>query len=160
MISGRDPLFVDRINENFHLSEDSPAIGKVNGFNEPAEDYYGKAYLEPRSLGAIESGTLDKINHLKIKLPSGFKLHQNYPNPFNSETIISYIVRTNDHLPTHVDLAVYDMLGQKIITLVSERQRAGDYKVAFNASGLSSGLYYYRLSALDFVQMNAMVHIK
>ena len=70
-------------------------------------------------------------------------LHQNYPNPFNPSTRISYSLP--DH--THVRLTVYDLLGQQVATLVNEIRPPGWHDVTFDATGLSSGIYVYRISA-------------
>jgi len=74
-------------------------------------------------------------------LPIEFALFQNYPNPFNNATIINY------QLPktSKVELSIYNILGQKVKTLVSEKQPAGSYKVELDASGYASGVYMYRL---------------
>ena len=76
-------------------------------------------------------------------LPQGFELGQNDPNPFKSDTTISY------NLPEvrNVTLAVFTLTGQKVITLVSERQEAGHYEVTWDGSGLATGSYLYRLEA-------------
>ena len=94
------------------------------------------------------------------KLPTHYSLLQNYPNPFNPSTAISY------HLPTisQVTLKVYDILGKKITTLVSKVQKAGTYKVNFDAAKLGSGVYFYKLTAKNnfgsFVQSKKMILIK
>ncbi len=76
-------------------------------------------------------------------LPKTFELSQNYPNPFNPTTVIRY------QLPvaSNVSLKVYDVLGKEVMTLVNGRQEAGQYNAMLNASGLSSGIYFYRLQA-------------
>ncbi|NOG45501.1 MAG: T9SS type A sorting domain-containing protein [Calditrichaeota bacterium] len=74
-----------------------------------------------------------------------FNLQQNYPNPFNPNTTISYTVRANSNSPQQVKLVVYDLLGRRVKTLIDKPQQAGKYKVAFDASGLASGVYYYRI---------------
>jgi hypothetical protein len=76
-----------------------------------------------------------------------FTLQQNYPNPFNPTTIISYSLPA----ASFVTLTVYDVLGKEIRTLVNEKQSQGSYTVNFDATGLASGVYYYRLSAGDRV---------
>ncbi len=90
------------------------------------------------------------------KIPNKEILTQNYPNPFNPTTVISY------HLPTNafVTLYVHDLLGRSIKTLVSERQPAGVHSVTLNASGLSSGAYYYRLTAGSLVETKKLMVIK
>ena len=75
------------------------------------------------------------------RIPSTYLLHQNYPNPFNPSTIISYSISKSDF----VTLTIYDILGREIQTLVSEFQIANIYSVNFDASKLSSGIYFYRL---------------
>lgn len=76
---------------------------------------------------------------------SGFRLQQNYPNPFNPTTNISYTVPKT----SNVALKVYNSLGQEVATLFEGVRAAGNYTVTFDASGLASGIYYYRLEALD-----------
>jgi hypothetical protein len=90
------------------------------------------------------------------ELPKHFVLEQNYPNPFNPTTVIRY------QLPASapVTLAVYDLLGREVRTLVNERMNAGVYEVAFDGSGLSSGVYFYRLSAGDFVQTKRLMILR
>jgi hypothetical protein len=75
--------------------------------------------------------------------PQSFQLAQNYPNPFNPSTIISYQLP----ISSDVKLVVYDVLGREVQTLVNARQAAGRYQAPFNAQGLASGVYFYRLSA-------------
>ena len=86
-------------------------------------------------------------------VPTSFALEQNYPNPFNPLTVISY------RLPvvSRVDLAIYNTLGQKVATLVSERQAAGIHRYLWDASGLASGVYLYRLQAGEFVQVRKLI---
>ena len=79
----------------------------------------------------------DKDQHL----PSAFELFQNYPNPFNARTAISYQLSAFGN----VELSVYNLLGQQVATLVTEKQPAGNYNVEWNASDFSSGVYFYRL---------------
>ncbi len=93
-------------------------------------------------------------------IPTKFELQQNYPNPFNPSTRISY------GLPSEafVELRVFNMIGQEIAVLVSERQSAGRYTVSFDAQSAgvssSSGLYFYRLSAGDYVEIRKMMLVK
>jgi photosystem II stability/assembly factor-like uncharacterized protein len=90
------------------------------------------------------------------EIPCAFALRQNYPNPFNPATVVSY------QLPVASDVrvAVYDLLGREVAVLVNERKAAGSYEVQFDASGLSSGVYLYRLMAGGFTQTLKMVVVK
>ena len=88
--------------------------------------------------------------------PQGFKLEQNYPNPFNPATKIKYSIAG----ASPVKLTVFNVTGQEVATLVNSAQPAGVYEVAFNANGLTSGLYFYRLNAGDYVKTKEMLLIK
>jgi len=88
--------------------------------------------------------------------PEGFALHQNYPNPFNPLTTISY------NLPVSgaVKLTVFDVHGSEVATLMDRKQPAGTHEVTFDARQLSSGFYYYKLSAGNFAATKEMLLIK
>jgi hypothetical protein len=88
--------------------------------------------------------------------PGQFVLSQNYPNPFNPTTKIHYELA----MSAHVSLKIFDLLGRDVSTLVDEEKPSGSYNFDFNAANLSSGLYFYRLSAGDFVQIRKMAVIK
>ncbi len=90
------------------------------------------------------------------QLPSNIELFQNYPNPFNPTTSIKYQISKTEN----VVLKIYDVLGKEIATLVNEEKSAGDYQVEFNANGLSSGIYFYQLTAGSFVSAKKMVVLK
>lgn len=85
-----------------------------------------------------------------------FNVYQNYPNPFNSSTVINYNL-TRD---AKVTLKIYDISGRKIKTLVEQEQKPGQYKVVFNAEGLSSGIYIYKLNANGYEQNRKMILIR
>jgi predicted GH43/DUF377 family glycosyl hydrolase len=98
----------------------------------------------------------DKVN----QFPEKYKLMQNYPNPFNPKTTICYAVGEIQDSPVHVDLSIYNLLGQKVATLISEKQRPGTYKAEWNASGFASGVYFYRLQTDTFSQTRKLVLIR
>jgi hypothetical protein len=91
-----------------------------------------------------------------ITAPEGFALNQNYPNPFNPTTTIRY------ELPKQafVTLKVYDLLGKEVATLVQETKTAGSYLASFHAAHLSSGIYFYKLTAGEFTTTKKLVLMK
>jgi hypothetical protein len=82
------------------------------------------------------------IDEIENNIPKKFTLYQNYPNPFNPITIINYELG----IRSGVDLSVYNVMGQKVATLVSKTQQAGFHQVEWDASGFTSGVYFYRLA--------------
>ncbi len=90
------------------------------------------------------------------KNPVDFELAQNYPNPFNPSTTISW----QPPVSSQQTLKVYDMLGKEVAILVDEYKPAGSYEVDFDAKGLTSGIYFYRLSAGSFVETKKMILLK
>ncbi len=114
-----------------------------------------KAYALYDAILKIKTET--EISHEHQSNPVEFSLSQNYPNPFNPITVISY------QLPviSEVELNIYNILGQKVATLVSIKQQAGKYKVEFDASGLVSGIYYYRLKTNQgFMKTRKLILLK
>ncbi len=85
-----------------------------------------------------------------------FELEQNYPNPFNPSTIIKYAISNKQF----VSLKVYDVLGNHVATLINEEKPEGNYKIEFDASNLSSGIYYYRIVAGSFTDTKKMILLK
>ena len=96
-------------------------------------------------------------------LPDAFSLSQNYPNPFNPVTVIHYTIagaRGQGPGTSKTMLVVYDVLGRQVATLVNEVKAPGSYEANFDASGLASGVYIYRLSAGSFAQSRKMILMK
>lgn len=90
-----------------------------------------------------------------------FQLYQNYPNPFNPITTIQYVVRGNHDSPVQIDLSIYNILGQKVVTLVSKKQPAGTYQVRWDASEFTAGVYFYKMQTeLGYIQTRKMVVLK
>lgn len=95
------------------------------------------------------------------KTPQNFELYQNYPNPFNPSTKIKFsIPLTEIGQSSTVQLIVYDILGNEIVTLISEEKPAGSYEVSFDATELTSGIYLYQLKAGTFVQTRKMILLR
>ncbi len=93
---------------------------------------------------------------LSTDAPGGVTIEQNYPNPFNPTTQIRFALPE----PTHVKLIVYDMLGREVATLADGQMGAGYHSVIWNANNVSSGIYIYRLSAGNYVQVKRMLMLK
>ena len=88
--------------------------------------------------------------------PTSYRLDQNYPNPFNPTTTIEYALPS----ASHVVLKVYNLIGESVATLVDESRPAGIYRVRYNASGMPSGVYIYKLEAGDFTAAKKLVLLK
>ena len=117
------------------------------------------AYEIERWHVASDAGVAEKAGEtptLVQLVPAEHALFQNYPNPFNPSTTIRY------GLPqaSHVNLAVFNTLGQQVAQLVSGEQEAGLYEVQFDGSSLTSGVYFYRLQAGDFVQTKKLTVLR
>ncbi len=108
-------------------------------------------HLDAISVNSIIT-SVDKYTHQ----PANFELFQNYPNPFNPTTVISY------SLPeaSQVTLKVFNMLGQEVATLVNGMKNSGVHTVNFDANGLASGIYLYKIEAGSFVRFKKMLLIK
>ena len=92
-----------------------------------------------------------------------FSLLQNFPNPFNPTTIIKYTipnVALSGVEGSRVQIKVYDVLGNEIKTLVDDYKTAGSYEVNFNAGGLSSGIYFYKLHVGSFIETKKMILLR
>jgi hypothetical protein len=114
--------------------------------------------IEPFSLPGRKIVLTDQITSIDKDFyqPVSLMLHQNYPNPFNPSTII----RWHSEVSGHQILKVFDVLGNEIATLVNEYKPAGSYEVEFDASGLSSGVYFYQLKTGNFIQTKKMVLLR
>jgi hypothetical protein len=98
-------------------------------------------------ISGIDNGTI---------VVNSYALHQNYPNPFNPSTSIEYRVGSNEN----VTLKIYDVIGNEVAVLVNEQKPAGEYNIEFDAAYLSSGVYFYQLTAGKFIQTRKMILIK
>ena len=102
-------------------------------------------------------GKFEYSKEIEVELvPEEFNLFQNYPNPFNPTTTIKFALQKAGI----VNLTVYNMLGEQIVTLINEVKEAGFYDVQFDARNLSTGIYVYRLSAGDFIQTKKLTLMK
>jgi hypothetical protein len=87
---------------------------------------------------------------------NNYQLQQNYPNPFNPSTTIEFTIPKTGF----VTLTIYDILGEKVATLVSENLTAGSYKYQWDARGLAGGVYFYRIESTDFAKSRKMLLIR
>lgn len=113
----------------------------------------------------LQSYAVTAVTENKNSVPDQFSLQQNYPNPFNPSTTIAYTVAEYSHgyknqEGVDVSLTVFDIMGKEISTLVNAQQLPGRYTVQFNASALSSGIYFYRLKSGPFVMVKKMSLLK
>jgi hypothetical protein len=121
-----------------------------------------KIYEDIGNTGSIHD-TLTLTNQLagvggqlNLEIPQEFRLEQNYPNPFNPSTTIRYSLPVR----SHVTLVVFNTLGQQVGVLQNGEQAPGYHEVTFDGSGLSSGVYFYRIEAVSFVQTRKLLLIR
>ncbi len=95
-------------------------------------------------------------NEVEVGIPVKFDLAQNFPNPFNPSTIINYSIAKE----SPVKLIIYSSIGEEVLTLVNEFKQPGNYSFNFDANSLSSGVYFYKLTAGDFVSTKKMLFLK
>jgi hypothetical protein len=124
------------------------------------DNYSGHCQVWTTSVDIVTS-----VDPIAEGIPGDFRLEQNYPNPFNPTTTIRYSLPSVSSSGdkgragegSHVRLKVYDMVGREVATLVNEVKQPGRYEVTFDAEGLASGVYLYRLQAGEFTQTKRMV---
>jgi len=146
----------------------------ISVYSHPTEDYVGIIVGDP-NLGAVIIhsnsslvGIDGNVETTSVPRPGSFELFQNYPNPFNPVTTIRYTVGVDggDAMPgvsispRSVELSIYNLLGQKIATLVSKKQTVGKYTVKWDASSLPSGIYLYRLEVGGAIQSRKMLLVR
>jgi len=126
-----------------YLSHDDAACGSLAWYK--VMKYSIRCIKDSPSDVKIESGRIQ-----------GYELLQNYPNPFNPTTTIKYQITK----PGFVSLKVFDLLGNEVATLVNENRNAGNLSVEFDASGISSGIYYYQILSGEFIKTKKMILLK
>jgi hypothetical protein len=117
--------------------------------------FAGWTSFDPQNVdysNGVPTGVSEHVN----AAPQAYELNQNYPNPFNPSTAITFAIPVSGH----VSLKVYDMLGREVASLVNDFQEAGTHAVRFDARGLASGIYLYRISAGNFSQVKKMTLLK
>jgi len=132
--------------ENFYITSGKGLVKYLRHFS-----YFGQGFSEKYSLDYIAEASI-----LSIENPKDFLLSQNFPNPFNPTTSIEYKLAE----PNFVSIKVFDALGREVAALVNEFMQPGNYNINFNASILTSGIYFYQLKTSSFVQTKKMLVLK
>ena len=135
-------------------NDNENAIGANHQFNLFPSAYYAET-LDTFGTMGLKDFTTD-VKDITQTLPTDYSIEQNYPNPFNPSTKINFSI-PNEGLVT---LNVYNSLGQQVATLVNESKPAGTYQVDFEGAGLSSGIYFYKITSGNFTQSKKMILMK
>ena len=163
-----DPLFIDTLNNDFHLQDLSPCIAsgidsiEIAGLwrYAPLTDIEGNPRPYPvgslPDMGAYESSSPISLVDEDIGLPDDYALYQNYPNPFNPTTKIKWQMPTGGL----ITITLYNLLGKKTSVIVNEIKAAGEYEINFNGNELTSGIYFYQLKSGGYVEIRKMILIK
>ncbi|MBT8387708.1 MAG: T9SS type A sorting domain-containing protein, partial [Ignavibacteria bacterium] len=117
------------------------------------DDGHGRTDTQTYSLHILNPVGIDSETN---QVPQQYALYQNFPNPFNPSTTIEFVLPTSGS----ATLNIFNVLGELVVTLVSENLTAGNYKYEWNATELTSGMYFYRLQASSFVEIKKMVLMK
>jgi len=150
-----DPLFTNELEDDYTITDASPAVdnGEHNPFGFRIR-YNG----EGPDIGAFETGDplVGVASKPRNEIPSDYALSQNYPNPFNPSTVIDYSIPESGL----VTMKIYNVLGQEVAELVNEVKSAGKYKVTFDASQLTSGMYIYTITSGNYTATKKMMLLK
>ena len=133
-------------NDNYFLAG---YIGVQSGTNDLAFSY-------DMASVKFDGGGLSSLNITSGNIPENFGLHQNYPNPFNPSTKITFDIAEN----SNVTISIYEITGKLVSQVLNSDLNAGSYEINFNAAALSSGVYFYTLSAGSFRETKKMTLIK
>ncbi len=151
---GAYSLFVDRLGYNAGpnpVPSDMPAGAGTVSYDASGNPVNASV---PLSISSVTVALV--VGETSALQPTQYTLEQNYPNPFNPSTMIRYTLPVSGR----VAVRVYNILGQAVATLVDGTQSAGTYEVSFNASALSSGVYFYRIESGSFEAVKKMMLLK
>ncbi len=119
-----------------------------------------RMYVQANGILYTKTGGVTSVEEMKdIPVPADFTLYQNYPNPFNPETKIRYSIPAGSESKL-VNLKIFDLLGNEIITLLNQTQSHGTYEVTFDAGNFSSGVYFYQLKAGKYEESKKMILLR
>ena len=138
-----------------------PGNGNSNSpkyYNYTDADLISTGVFKYRLKQIDNDGTYDYSNEISIivSIQNNFSLSQNYPNPFNPNTTIYYSVPVN----AFVKINIYGVLGNEVAILIDEEKFEGRYELEFNANGLTSGIYFYRMQANEYIDVKKMIITK
>jgi len=144
-------------------ASDQCSLSRIwGGIHPPADDIPGRKMGITIGIDAFNyaeqyfTGQITSRDGNKFGTPVNISLSQNYPNPFNPTTAINYSIPKK----SNVSLTVYDVLGSEVSDLVNKQQPQGNYEVEFDGSNFTSGIYFYRFQAGDFVETKKMILLK
>jgi hypothetical protein len=135
-------------------NDNENAIGANHQFNLFPTAWYCET-LDTFGIMLLKDFVSD-VDPIAEVVPSDYSLEQNYPNPFNPSTTINFSIP----VAGFVTLDIYNAIGQKVASLVNETKSAGNYSVDFNASTLTSGIYFYKISSGNFTETKKMILMK
>ena len=146
-----DPLYYSTAGDSaFYLTDDSPCIDAGYPFSPPDPDG------STADIGAYWSGYVGVSDECPLNSPLEYVLHDVYPNPFNPSTNLTFSLPISGN----VSLIIFDIQGREVVKLIEGFHLPGLYQVTFDASGLSSGLYFARLKAGNFSQTQKLLFIR
>jgi len=142
-------------NDFIHYTPQNSGLYSTNIRGIQIDEFNNKWIVHPNAISVFNEDGVTSVRE-EHQLPNAFELQQNFPNPFNPSTSIQYAISSRQF----VSLKVYDVLGNEIATLINEEKPAGSYEAEFDANGLSSGVYFYKLTAGDFIMAKKMILTK
>ncbi len=169
---------LDTLSSDYYLTSDSGLIAYYRmdiledlGINGDGADDLRDLSVNGNHLDTYGDPTVDQsgafiitnVEQTRTVIPEQLHLSQNYPNPFNPSTRIKFTIPSNvsqSEAKNLVTLKVYDILGIEVATLINEKLSAGEYEVDFNASDLTTGVYFYKLQSSSFVETKKMLLLR
>ena len=149
-------MIIKTINRGLNWSQQSFSVNKVLTDVTFLNPKYGFAVGKEGTIIKTETGGIMAIAGNSNETPSGYFLSQNYPNPFNQLSIINY----KCSIAGILSIKVFDIAGKEVRTIVNGFLQPGTYKIAIDASELSSGVYFYRMESGDFTDVKRLVVLK
>ncbi|MCL5029273.1 MAG: T9SS type A sorting domain-containing protein [Bacteroidetes bacterium] len=141
-------------NGDANISNNNFRISSTIGQTIAGQSHGGSFYIDAGFWHSEQ--ILTHVREIKNVGQKEFRLEQNYPNPFNPSTTIKYTIP----IRCYVEILVFDILGRKMNTLVNELKEPGMYQILYTAKNLSSGVYFYRIQAGDYITTKKFILVK